>query len=342
MQAILSLTVVIFVIDLHAGRSRICADRPSGDRIMTDAGTPISSTDAGQGRAFGHCPHIDAMDELGCAFPAEPYLNGSPSAFLVLLVLISFVRRFHPRPCQPELPYGDFSQPPELTLNGLFGTDAHRPKHFVPGPVRREGVADDRSRRHVHIGFSRHAARHAGRLLPWHLERMVDLYANTMCALPPILVVLAFVTATGNSVMTIMLHPWHPGRRHLCARGQGGRHLSNDRDYVLAARAMGATDARILVKRDIAEPGPRADRHNADPDGRTDHHRRLVEFPRLWYSCACAELGRYDRQLDRFAESVPDPDLRADPCHRPDRLFAEHRRRLSRPTPQQPRAGAIR
>jgi peptide/nickel transport system permease protein len=80
------------------------------------------------------------------------------------------------------------------------------------------------------------------------LERMVDLYANTMSALPSILVVLAFVTATGTSVLAIMLILGILDIGTYARVAKAGVISQNNRDYVLAARAMGASDARIMIR----------------------------------------------------------------------------------------------
>jgi peptide/nickel transport system permease protein len=80
------------------------------------------------------------------------------------------------------------------------------------------------------------------------IERLVDLYANAMASLPPILVILALIAAVGNSIFTMMLALGVLDIGTYARIAKGGVISQNDRDYVLAARAMGATDVRLLIR----------------------------------------------------------------------------------------------
>ncbi|MGV1772304.1 ABC transporter permease [Agrobacterium vitis] len=168
--------------------------------------------------------------------------------FLILLVLTAIFVDFIPGLVSPRFPYGDFSQPPEWSLNGLLGTDdigrsiLSRVLYGARASLMIVGVATCIS---VSAGLL------LGMLAGFYrgiFERMVDLYANTMSALPSILVVLAFVTATGPSVLTIMFTLGILDIGTYARVAKAGVISQSNRDYVLAARAMGARDSRILLK----------------------------------------------------------------------------------------------
>lgn len=168
--------------------------------------------------------------------------------FLILLVLTAIFVDFIPGLVSPKFPYGDFSQPPEWSLNGLLGTDdigrsiLSRVLYGARASLMIVAVSSCIS---VSIGLL------LGMVAGFYrgiFERMVDLYANTMSALPSILVVLAFVTATGPSVLTIMLTLGILDIGTYARVAKAGVISQSNRDYVLAARAMGATDGRILLK----------------------------------------------------------------------------------------------
>lgn len=168
--------------------------------------------------------------------------------FLILLVLTAIFVDFIPGLVSPKFPYGDFSQPPEWSLNGLLGTDdigrsiLSRVLYGARASLMIVAVS---------TGISVSAGLLLGMLAGFYrgiFERMVDLYANTMSALPSILVVLAFVTATGPSVLTIMLTLGILDIGTYARVAKAGVISQSNRDYVLAARAMGARDGRILLK----------------------------------------------------------------------------------------------
>nr|WP_234624807.1 ABC transporter permease [Agrobacterium vitis] len=168
--------------------------------------------------------------------------------FLILLVLTAIFVNFIPGLVSPRFPYGDFSQPPEWSLNGLLGTDD------IGRSILSRVLYGARASLMI-VGVSTCISVSAGLLLGMLagfyrgiFERMVDLYANTMSALPSILVVLAFVTATGPSVLTIMLTLGILDIGTYARVAKAGVISQSNRDYVLAARAMGARDSRILLK----------------------------------------------------------------------------------------------
>lgn len=168
--------------------------------------------------------------------------------FVALLIVAACAVDFVPGLARPNFPYGDFSQPPEWSLNGLLGTDPlgrsilSRVLHGARTTLGIVAVATVLS---LGIGMA------LGMLAGFYrgpIERAVDLYANTMASLPPILVILALITVVGNSVLTMMLALGILDIGVYARIAKGGVIAQNDRDYVLAARAMGASDGRILVR----------------------------------------------------------------------------------------------
>ena len=169
-------------------------------------------------------------------------------AFVALLVCGAVFADHIPGLVRPNFPYGDFSRPPSWTLNGLLGTDAlgrsvlSRILHGARATLTIVGVATAIS---LSIGMF------LGMIAGFYrsiIERAVDLFANTVASLPPILVILALVTATGPSVTTMTLALGFLEIGTYARIAKGGVIAQNDRDYVLAARALGASDRRILLR----------------------------------------------------------------------------------------------
>jgi peptide/nickel transport system permease protein len=79
------------------------------------------------------------------------------------------------------------------------------------------------------------------------IERIVDLYSNTVASLPPILLILGLVAATGPSLLTITASLGILGIGTYARITKGGVIAQAEREYVLAARALGAKDGRILT-----------------------------------------------------------------------------------------------
>ena len=178
---------------------------------------------------------------------AAPY-ETLAAVYLVALVLVALFVNFIPGLVSPTLPFGDFSQPPDLTLNGLLGTDdigrsiLSRVLYGGRASLLIVVVAST-----ISIGSGLLLGLLAG-FYRGIFERIADLFANTMAAMPSILVVLAFVTVTGPSVVTIIvvLGIFDIGTYARVAKA--GVISQSNRDYVLAARAMGASDSRILLQ----------------------------------------------------------------------------------------------
>lgn len=170
------------------------------------------------------------------------------AVFLVVLVLAATFVNYIPGLVSPIFPYGDFSQPPQLNLNGLLGTDAigrsilSRVLHGARTSLIIVLVATA-----ISVSFGLLLGMLAG-FFRGFIERLVDLYANTMSSLPSILVVLALVTVTGSSVFTITLALGILDIGTYARVAKGGVISQASRDYVLAARAMGASNSRILLR----------------------------------------------------------------------------------------------
>ncbi len=181
-------------------------------------------------------------------FPTSSIFEIGSALFLIALVLAAVFVQVIPGLVSPNFPYGDFSQPPELSLNGLLGTDE------IGRSILSRVLWGARASLSI-VLFATLISAGVGLLLGLVAgfyrglaERVVDLYANSMSSMPSILVVLAFVAVTGSSVVTITLVLGILDIGTYARVAKGGVISQSSRDYVLAARAMGATDRRILVK----------------------------------------------------------------------------------------------
>ncbi|MBY2907468.1 ABC transporter permease [Rhizobium leguminosarum] len=168
--------------------------------------------------------------------------------FLAVLIISSVFVEFIPGLVRASFPYGDFSQGPEWSLNGLFGTDALGRSilsRVLYGARTTLAIVSVATLISLVIGM---ILGMLGGFYRGPVERIVDLYANSMASLPPILVILALISVTGNSVFTMMLALGLLDIGTYARIAKGGVIAQNDRDYVLAARAMGASDMRLLLR----------------------------------------------------------------------------------------------
>jgi peptide/nickel transport system permease protein len=169
-------------------------------------------------------------------------------AFLILLVAAVLFADAMPGLMSPNFPYGDFSQPPDLSLNGILGTDPlgrSTLSRIIYGARATLTIVCIATAISLTLGML------IGMLAGFYrgfLERLVDLFANTVASLPPILVLLALITATGPSVTTLTLTLGFLEIGTYARISKGGVISQNDRDYVLAARALGASDLRIMMR----------------------------------------------------------------------------------------------
>jgi peptide/nickel transport system permease protein len=169
-------------------------------------------------------------------------------AFMVLLILGAACADMIPGLASPNEQIGDFSGAPTWTLSGLLGTDAlgrsilSRILHGARVSLTIASAATLISLT-VGLAIGLPAGFHRG-----IVERIVDFAANSLAALPSILVVLALIAATGTSVFTLTLAMGLLGIGTYARIVKGGAISQNDRDYVLAARALGASDLRLQLR----------------------------------------------------------------------------------------------
>lgn len=180
--------------------------------------------------------------------PAGRLSEWLSAAFLLALLLAALFVEAIPGLEGPNVPYGDFSQPPEWSLNGLLGTDA------LGRSILSRILYGARTTLTI-VGAATVIALGVGLLLGMLAgfyrgltERLVDLYANTMASLPPILVILALTAVVGNSVLTMTLALGILDIGTYARIAKGGVISQSERDYILAARAMGASDRRLLLR----------------------------------------------------------------------------------------------
>jgi len=215
---------------------------------MTDIGTPPVLRPTPENAKLSEIVRNAMPWSSKMKMPGASPFDMLAAIFLVLLVLVALFVDFIPGLVSPRLPYGDFSQLPELSLNGLLGTDD------IGRSIFSRVLYGARTSMMI-VAISTTIALVAGLLLGMLagyyrgiFERVVDLFANALAAMPSTLVVLAFVAVTGPSVVTIIvvLGIFDIGTYSRVAKA--GVISQSNRDYVLAARAMGATDGRILLK----------------------------------------------------------------------------------------------
>jgi peptide/nickel transport system permease protein len=181
-------------------------------------------------------------------FPASGPLEAASMIFLVLLVALAAGADLIPGLVNPNFPYGDFSTPPDLSLNGLLGTDALG-RSILSRVIygARQTLIIVLAATAISMSFGLLLGLLAG-YFRGMAERIVDLVANTMSALPPVLIILALVSATGTSVLTMTLTLGILDIGTYARIIKGGVISQSDRDYVLAARALGAGHRRILLR----------------------------------------------------------------------------------------------
>jgi peptide/nickel transport system permease protein len=168
--------------------------------------------------------------------------------FLALIVVLAVFADQLPGLAEPDEGWGDFHETPTLSLNGLLGTDTlgrSITSRAIYGARVSLTIAVVSSVISLALGLALGlvAGFYRGKA-----ERLVDLYANTIASMPPLLLILALVAATGASLVTITVSLGFM-MSGMYARVTKGAVISHaGRDYVLAARALGAGDTRILLQ----------------------------------------------------------------------------------------------
>ena len=96
------------------------------------------------------------------------------------------------------------------------------------------------------------------------------MFANSVAALPPLLLLLALVTAIGPSVTGITIALGVLLSEFYLRIARGAVIATSSREYILTARAMGATDRRIILREILPnimfQPGNPCDYHYHDGD----------------------------------------------------------------------------
>ncbi len=155
----------------------------------------------------------------------------------------------------PGLPHfsekiGDFAQPPSLEngLGGILGTDSvgrSNLSRIIYGARISLTIAVASTAIGLLIGLV------VGMLAGYYRgvwEGVGTVIANSLAALPPLILLLALVAAIGASLSGITL-ALGVVIADLYIRVTKGAVLSNaQREYVLAAKSLGATDLRILLR----------------------------------------------------------------------------------------------
>jgi peptide/nickel transport system permease protein len=169
-------------------------------------------------------------------------------AWIALIVLAAILA-----PWLPGLPsytdqVGGIAQKPSLSLAGIFGTDGVGRSTLslvVYGARTSLLIATLATLGALALGAT------IGVLAGYYgvvVDGAANVFANCVAALPPLLLLLALVSAIGPSVtgITIALAVLMSGFYLRIARG--AVIATTSREYVLAARALGAGDARVMLR----------------------------------------------------------------------------------------------
>lgn len=143
---------------------------------------------------------------------------------------------------------GSFAQPPDFTIGGLLGTDGvgrSNLARIIYGARVSLTIAVVSTLIGLVIGL---VVGMIGGYYRGAWETMANIIANTLSALPPLLLLLALVSAIGASLFGITV-ALGVVIADLYIRVTKGAVIGNaNREYVLAARALGAGDVRIMTK----------------------------------------------------------------------------------------------
>ena len=173
---------------------------------------------------------------------------GFAFGFLAVVVLLAATADWIPGLAKPDAGWGDFHASPTLSLNGIFGADTLGESIFsrmIYGARISLLIATVPTVVALTIGLA------LGMLAGYYrgsVERVVDTYANSIASIPPLLLLLAIIAATGPSLLTMgaAMAFQQSGQYARATKGAVISHAG--REYVLAARALGASDVRILVQ----------------------------------------------------------------------------------------------
>lgn len=168
--------------------------------------------------------------------------------WLTLLVLVAVFADVIPGLPAFDEKIGAFAQPPEATLGGLLGTDGvgrSNLARIIYGARVSLTIAVVSTLIALAIGLV------IGMIAGYYrgvADKLATVIANTLSALPPLLLLLALVSAVGASLSGITIALGVVVADLYIRVTKGAVIASSERDYVLAARALGAGDMRIMIR----------------------------------------------------------------------------------------------
>jgi peptide/nickel transport system permease protein len=169
-------------------------------------------------------------------------------AWLTVLVLAAVFADVIPGLPAYDEKIGAFAQPPELSIGGLLGTDGigrSNLSRIIYGARISLTIAVVSTLIGLVIGL---VVGMIGGYYRGAWEATANVIANTLSALPPLLLLLALVSAIGASLFGITI-ALGVVIADLYIRVTKGAVIGNtNREYVLAARALGAGDFRIMTR----------------------------------------------------------------------------------------------
>lgn len=168
--------------------------------------------------------------------------------WLGILIAAALLANHIPGLPGPAEKIGSFAQSPDLSIAGLLGTDSVGRSNlariifgarislviaiFATGIGLLIGLVLG-----MFGGYYRGAA-----------EALTNVVANTLSAVPPLLLLLALVSAIGASLFGITIALGVAMANTYIRVAKGAVIANVNREYVLAARALGASDWRIVVR----------------------------------------------------------------------------------------------
>lgn len=168
--------------------------------------------------------------------------------WLGLLVLAAVFADVVPGLPSYEQRIGGFAQAPDLSVGGLLGTDGvgrSNLARIVYGARVSLTIAIVSTLIGLVIGL---VVGMIGGFYRGVCEMFSNVIANTLSAIPPLLLLLALVSAVGASLFGITVALGIVIADLYIRVAKGAVIANTNREYVLAARALGAGDLRIMVR----------------------------------------------------------------------------------------------
>ncbi len=168
--------------------------------------------------------------------------------WLTLLILAAVFADFIPGLPGFDEKIGSFAQPPDLSVGGLLGTDGVGRSNLarvIYGARVSLTIAVVSTLIGLFIGL---IVGMIGGYYRGAWETASNVIANTLSSLPPLLLLLALVSAIGASLFGITIALGVVIADLYIRVTKGAVIGTANREYVLAARALGAGDLRIMVR----------------------------------------------------------------------------------------------